>query len=164
MTKTNLKELLKSTKRTLYVDDEVLATAPKGGDLKDLQFFKLDKWVTNEELEKEYQSRNLIPATIETLVAYDKEKLDKMKYVGTHWKDANGKWCYAAFDRWDVGGRAVFVDRSAYDWNDFWWFAGLANSPQKSDTRNSGALNLDLATRVEALEEQIKSIRKFLVF
>ena len=42
----------------------------------------------------------------------------------THWQDADGKWCYAAFRRWG-GERCVRVDRDGGGWGDDWWVAGL---------------------------------------
>jgi len=41
---------------------------------------------------------------------------------GTHWKDAEGKWCFVAFVGWD-DERRVNVHRSGLDWNAYWWFA-----------------------------------------
>lgn len=153
MTKTNLKELIGSTNRILYVDDSVLETAPQGNP-GTLTFFKLDKYVSCDDLEKEYASRGLASATIESLAAYDlKEpsKMDDMKYVATQWKDANGNWCYAAFGRYG-GGRYVSVFRSDYDWDGSWWFAGEQVNSQKSVTQPSSDA-LDLALAIETVKK-----------
>src|SRR3990167_8125880 len=112
---TTLLKKLQSTGRTLYVDKEVLATAPKGVSEGELEFFHPDKHLTDKELAEEYKSRGLVPATIEDLIACS-EKLDELKYVTTHWKDTEGKWCFASFDRWR-DGLGVLVHRGYDRWD-----------------------------------------------
>jgi hypothetical protein len=78
--------------RTEYIKKDVLDTAPSGGDIKDLRFFKINRYITDNELENEYKLRDLSPATIDVLCEFDKchrNELDDKKYVGTHWKDAD---------------------------------------------------------------------------
>lgn len=144
------------TDRTKYIDTEVLQSAPIGGHVKDIKFFKTGTYITNNQLEKEYLNRNLMPCTIDVLLEYDathRENLDEMKYVGTQWKDTDGKWCFATFIRWSVE-RSVDVDRSGGDWNDDWWFAGLRKSDLKtSDTKNS-LDTLSLESAIELIKKE----------
>lgn len=82
-----LKEQLKKTGRKLYVDDDVLESAPTSVSEGTLEFLKFGEYVSDDELEQEYKSRDLIPATISDLIAFDHEnrqKLDEMEWVGTH--------------------------------------------------------------------------------
>jgi hypothetical protein len=77
-------------------------------------------------LDKEYERRGLKPADPYTLAAVneaDPAFADKHPN-GTHWKDADDKWRYAAFYRWSDERRA-HVYRSDYDWDDRWWFPGF---------------------------------------
>ena len=46
----------------------------------------------------------------------------------THWRDADGTWCYAAFLRW-YDARELFINRSDKSWpHSYWWFAGRRKS------------------------------------
>ena len=77
-------------------------------------------------MEKEYELRGFKPAD-PYLLAADNEAdpaFADEKRNSTHWKNAKGKWCLAAFDRWYYG-RGVRVGRGDGDWSDGWWFAGL---------------------------------------
>lgn len=159
----SLQEALDATKRKKqYADKDILATAPTADGDK-LEFFTLDKYVTDDELEKEYASRNLVPADIYSLVAYDlknPKKMDKMKYVGTHWKDANGTWYYVAFCLWDGGVRDVGVFRRDRGWNDYWWFSGLKST---SSSNPQTSLTLEpLELRVQKLEVTVEKLTKII--
>ncbi len=140
------KQNLELTKRDLYIDEDVLSSAPSGVR-GELVLFTVGKYMTDDELEKEYVLRELEPATIELIADFDVKnptQIDEKKYVGTHWKDAKGNWCYAAFSRWD-GRRRVGVYRSDDDdWNVCWWFAGVRSS-SKSSELDSGTESLALA-------------------
>jgi hypothetical protein len=125
-------ELLDLTKRTQYVDKSVLETFPEKQE-GTLEFFKLDRYISNNHLEKEYVSRGLVAADPSTLLDYDlsnRADMDEKRWVCTHWKDANGTWCYIAFYRWSGDGRGVLVDRDGVEWIGFWWFAGLRKSSE----------------------------------
>jgi len=121
------KGALDATGRTQYTDKGVVKAMPKGeGDEVEVCFFKIGTWVNDDQLEDEYALRGLIPADPFSLAAVseaDPAFADQYPN-GTHWKDAKGRWCFAAFDRWN-GERRVNVDRLDDDWNDRWWFAGL---------------------------------------
>ncbi|MES2060233.1 MAG: hypothetical protein V4438_04350 [Patescibacteria group bacterium] len=117
-------EMLKATGYKLYTDSDVVKTIPKGEGESEMHFFKLDRYVTDEELEKEYTDRGLIPADPYSMLALPTKDLDEMKYVGTHWKDADRKWCFAAWSLWR-GERYVHVSRRDAHWRGPWFFAGL---------------------------------------
>lgn len=120
------KEALKATGRNQYVDDSVVANMPRGeGDEEEVVFFKLGRWISDDDLEKEYGLRSLVPVDPYSLAAVneaDPAFADEHPNA-THWKDSSGKWCYAAFGRW-YGERSVHVRRRDDGWNDDRWFAG----------------------------------------
>lgn len=150
------KEAFYSTKRTQYMSDDVVKTLPQGTG-KEVTFFKLDYYVTCQELEDEYKSRGLVASPVD-VCAFDMknpEKMDKMKYVGTQWKDESGNWCFAAFNEF-YGKRGVSVRRNDDGWSGGWWFAGVpapvvGKSAKKSDTKHSSDA-LPLVSREEALK------------
>lgn len=117
---------LDATGRKQYTDTDVVAEMPQGdGDETDVVFFKLGRYISDDDLEKEYEMRGLMPADPYALSAVneaDPAFADEHPNC-THWKDKDGKWCYAAFDRW-VDDRNVHVDRLGHGWDDRWWFAG----------------------------------------
>lgn len=115
------------TGRQRYVDHKVLESMPKGeGEEAEVVFFKIGRFISDDDLEKEYEKRGLKPADAYSLAAVNRDDpaFGDEKPNCTHWKDAQGKWCYVAFSRWDAG-RRVDVRRSDGDWGGNWWFAGL---------------------------------------
>lgn len=150
-------QLLDATKCKQYIDKDVLATVPEAQE-GTVEFFKLDKYVSDDELEAEYISRGLIPAPIANIAQYDlenPEKMDEMKHVGSHWKDGSS-WYFVSFGQWDGRGRDVFVDRSVDGWFDVWWFAGLrtvALGSKTLSTSPSESLPLDLAAAIEIVKK-----------
>lgn len=120
-------EAIRATNMAEYLDDGVVATMPQGeGDTAAVHFFKLDRYISDDDVEKEYALRGLKPADPYALAAVneaDPAFADEHPNC-THWKDAHGNWCYAAFDRW-CDERSVDVYRSGDRWIDHWWFAGV---------------------------------------
>lgn len=117
---------LAATGRKQYTNDEVVANMPRGeGDEVEVVFFKLGRWINDDELEKEYEIRGLVPSDPYSLAAVNEDDPDfaNKRPNGTHWKDSSGKWCFIAFNRWG-DGRYVFVDRIDNKWPGYWWFAG----------------------------------------
>jgi hypothetical protein len=113
-------ETLKATGRRQYVDDDVVATMPRGeGDEAEVVFFKLGRYISDNDLEKEYELRGLKAA--------DPYSLSAVNEVDPTFADDHPnctQWCYAAFRQWVVDERDVGVYRHDYDWRDDWWFAG----------------------------------------
>jgi hypothetical protein len=105
---------------------------PKGeGNEVEVVFFKPDLsnrngFISDDDLEKEFDLRGLMPADPISVAAVNEADpaFADEKPHGTHWKDAKGNWCCAAFNRWD-DGREVIVDRDGSGWDDRWWFAGV---------------------------------------
>jgi hypothetical protein len=128
--KRNPKDALKATGRNLYVTDDVVKAMPKGaGTEVDVVFFKLDLgggYISDDNLEKEYELRGLVPADPFSLAAVNEADpaFADDHPNGTHWKDSSGKWCFETFYRWG-DERRVHVDRNDLGWDDDWWFAGL---------------------------------------
>ena len=120
------KEAFKATKRNEYLTDDVVTVMPQGeGDEISVVFFKLGRYITDADLEKEYELRGLKPADPFALAAVneaDPSFADDYPN-STHWKDEKGNWCYAAFDRWR-DARYVSVYRDDNRWSGRWGFAG----------------------------------------
>jgi hypothetical protein len=121
-------EVLDAAGREQYTDDEVVRNMPKSsGEEIDVHFFKVGRWISDDDLEKEYDQRGLKPVDSYSLakVNEDDSAFTDEHPNGTHWKNADGKWCFAIFDRWD-GEREVYVYRDDRDWDGGWWFAGVS--------------------------------------
>ena len=120
-------QALDATGRKQYTDSDVVAAMPKGADGEvEMHFFKLDRYISDNNLEDEYAARGLKPADPCSLAAVneaDPAFADEHPN-GTHWKDAKGKWCFATFLRWH-GERGLGVDRHDRGWDGSWWFAGV---------------------------------------
>lgn len=162
-TKIDIMQVLKDTGRTLYVDEEVAKSAPT--HTGKLEFFKLKKYVTCQELADEYEKRGLIPASILSLCEYDKtnrDDLDEKKYVCSQWKDKEGQWCYVTVRRW-YGERSVFVRRGDGDWDDYWLFGGFRKiSTESSDVGTLEPLSLDLHSAIKLCKKNGYQVSKIM--
>ncbi|MBU4480154.1 hypothetical protein KKG48_01780 [Patescibacteria group bacterium] len=120
-------QILDETGRKQYVNSDVVACMPRGkGDEVEVIFFKHGCFISDDDLEKEYERQGFVHADPYSLSAVnrgDPAFADEHSNC-THWKDSSGKWCYATFYRWDVE-RHVIVVRHVNAWRDGWWFAGL---------------------------------------
>ncbi len=127
--KLSAKEALDATGRKQYTDNGVVKKMPNGtGEEVEVYFFNLGRYVNDNDLEKEYGLRGLKPVDPFTLCAVNEADPDfaTSNPNGTHWKDADDKWCYTAFRFWtDFGGRIVNVYRLGDGWRDFWFFGGV---------------------------------------
>src|SRR3989344_7634417 len=131
-------QVLDATGRKQYTNRKVVNAMPRGegggeGDETEVVFFKPEPWeytrpdfMSDDDFEKALGRRNLKSAPPDDVAAVNEADpaFADTRPNGTHWKDADGKWCFAAFDRWN-GEREVGVDRDGYVWHDLWWFAGL---------------------------------------
>ena len=130
------KEALEACGRKLYVTDSVVETMPRGtGDRAKLVYFKprpqcyVNGRLSPRMLEDEYTFHNLMPdpqAQIDDNAA-NPEFADGEPNA-CQWKDENGNYCSATFDRWR-DERRVYVCRRGSDWVGGWSFAGV---PQES--------------------------------
>lgn len=151
-----IKDYLDKTKRTQYVNEDVLSELKVGKIQEGMVFFKPDNYVTCKELEKEFKQRNLVPVDLASLCQYDIDnpgRMDEMKYVGTQWKNKDGKFCYASFSRWS-DERGVSVNQDGNDWDDGWWFAGVGKYSEL-DPQTPALKPLDFA-----LEQAIETVKK----
>jgi|SRR3989344_611039 len=96
------------------------------GEEVEVVFFHLGHFVSDVELEKEYELRDLNPADPYSLAAVNKADptFADTHPSGTHWKDADGRWCRVEFGYWESECN-VSVRRHNVDWGDDCWFAGL---------------------------------------
>ncbi|MEI7720254.1 MAG: hypothetical protein WCI89_03545 [bacterium] len=125
--------MLTATGRKQYVTDSVVSAMPHGtGDEVEVFFFKPDLkarkgYISDADLDLEYELRGLKPADpySQGAVNEDDPAFADGHPNGTHWKDTQDKWCYAAFYRWHDGERRVLVYRGGNDWSAYGWFAGL---------------------------------------
>lgn len=120
-------QILDATGRRQYTDPGVVKAMPRGkGEEVEIHFFKLDRYISDNDLEQEFDLRGLKPADPYSLAAVN--EVDSVfaddHPNATHWKDFSGKWCYIAFNRW-LDGCVVYVFRYAHDWDVYWWFAGF---------------------------------------
>jgi hypothetical protein len=101
---------------------------PRGeGDGAEVVFFKVGRYLNDNDLEKEFNLRGFKPADAYSLSAVNEED---PAFADTHpnatvWKDVDGKWCYVAFFQWNGRERDVSVKRSSRVWSEGWWFAGI---------------------------------------
>ena len=122
-------QVLDATGRRQYTDDSVVATMPSGGkgveENVTVEFFKLGKYVSDDELAKAYEERGLTPDPYAQAAVNEADSAFADEHPnGTHWKDADGKWCFATFRRRD-GERYVSVNRRGHGWDGHWWFGGV---------------------------------------
>lgn len=126
--------MLDATGRKQYTDHRVVKNMPKDGrEEEDVFFFKPDKSaydkngnISDDNLAKEYELRGLKPDPYAQAAVNEADPTFADEHPnGTHWKDKDGKWCYAAFFRWHGGERLVYVDRGDGVWSDDWRFAGV---------------------------------------
>ena len=118
---------LDATGRRQYTDRAVVDAMPRGdGTEVEIFFFKPGCFLSDADLEKEFDLRGLKPADPYSLAAVNEKDpaFADAHPNATHWKDAAGRWCFATFYRWR-DGRLVGVDRGDHDWHDRWWFAGV---------------------------------------
>jgi hypothetical protein len=129
-------QVLDGTGREQYTNDTVVASMPlqdgEGEEEVEFVFFKVGRSLPDSEVEAERKKRGLV----QDLAAQAQYNADNPDFATDHpngdsWKDGNGKWCYAFFDRWR-DGRKVSVVFSDYGWNGLCWFGGRKVQPSVS--------------------------------
>lgn len=92
--------------------------------------------MADDEVEREYRKRELIPIDPRTLAAINQNgPAFRKRFVnGTHWKDAHGEWCYVNFwgDLQGAGHSIHSLDWKGTDnnpraWMPDTWFAGVVD-------------------------------------
>ncbi len=120
-------EMLDATGRAKYLNDSVVEGIPRGEGNEEVtvEFFKLGRYVSDNELEKEYTKRGLTPDPYAVAAVNEADPAFADEHPnGVHWKDENGRWCYITFDRY-YDGRSVGVYLVGDDWFGSWWFGGV---------------------------------------
>lgn len=120
-------QAIDATGRAQYTDRKAVDSMPQGdGGEVDVYFFPLRRFVSEDELAKELDLRGLKPDPIaQAAINQDDPAFADDHPNGTHWKDADSRWCFIAFRQWRDGERGVDVDRSDCAWDDRWWFGGV---------------------------------------
>ena len=107
--------------------DAVILSSILVNKTEDLEFFNVEKNISESEIQKEYESRGLVPANPYALFLYARENpafAGKCPY-GTHWEDQRGRWCHAVFYQW-FGKREADVKYSSTGiWGKDFQFVGV---------------------------------------
>lgn len=104
-------QVLDATGRIQCIDKHVVKSMLRGtGEDIDVYFLKLNCWTSDDDIGKDADSMGLCVADPYSLakVNEDDPAFADTYPNGTHWKDADGKWCFVAFYNW-AGDRAVNI-------------------------------------------------------
>jgi hypothetical protein len=125
-------EALSASGRRRYSDEAVENTMPSGGSGVEknvvVEFFKLERFATYEEVSHQYEERQLAPDPRALVQA----NTDSFFFADDHpnctiWKGANGSWRYITFDHngeWpnvEIGGGGFGIGAD-------WWLGGVHKS------------------------------------
>jgi hypothetical protein len=119
-------EMLVATDRKQYTDSSIVKTMPTGeGEETEVVFFNLGRYISDDDLEKEYEIRGLKPDPYSQAAVNEADPAFADEHPNsTHWKDADGNWCLLTFRGWREE-RSVHVGRGSGQWGVRWWFAGV---------------------------------------
>ena len=93
-----------ATGRKQYVNAAVVAAIPQGiGDIANIMFIPLEEWLNDESVDKKLDALGYVAADSFVLAAHNENEPDfaKKHPCFTHWQNAAGEWCYAAFHDWN---------------------------------------------------------------
>ena len=116
-----------ATGRRQYVTAGVLASMPPGeGETAVIEFIPLEKWMSDEKVDAKLAEYGLVAADPYALAAFSvvEPAFADDRPCFTHWQDADGKWCSAAFGVWG-DERCVGVYQFSIDWSGRWWATGV---------------------------------------
>ena len=119
-------EAVNATGRVNYVNDSILATMPVGNGPEEveLEYFKMGRYATNEEVEQELKRRGLTQDPQAQMADNEHNPAFADEHPNGCFWDRDGKMSsFATFRRWG-DDREVYVDRYGTYWDDHWWFAG----------------------------------------
>ena len=122
-------QAIDATRRSKYVDDSIVATMPVGDgpEEAELVYFHLGRYVSEDDLAKEYETLGLVPDSQAQCADNEADPaFADAKPNGSQWKDGK-KWNFVAFSR-RGGGRGVGCVRIGRGWIGSWWFAGRRKS------------------------------------
>src|SRR3989344_1061665 len=111
-------EVIDATRRNKYVDDDVVATMPKGeGDEVDVHFVPTKRFVPVKEVSAFLAQYGLVPDPRAQAAVNEADPAFADKYPnGSQWGDN----CCLAFRRW-FGKRDVSCGHCDDDWRDRWF-------------------------------------------
>ncbi|MBI1961588.1 MAG: hypothetical protein HYS45_02710 [Parcubacteria group bacterium] len=118
-------QMLDDLGRRQWTNRKVVDAMPRGvGQGGDIFFWPVGCYISDDDLEKEYQADGWVAADPYLVAAANKEDpaLGDKHPNFTHWKNASGEWCYLACLR-SGGVRRVDVIRDGRVWSDVWLFA-----------------------------------------
>ena len=122
-------QVIDGTGRKQYKTQSVVDNMPllsgEGEEEVEFVFFKLGRSVPDSEVEAELKKYGLV----QDIAAQAQCNADHPEFADDHpngasWKDENGIWCYAYFDRSFDDERYVYVNKSYDDWNGSIWLGG----------------------------------------
>lgn len=121
------REALEATGRQLYVNDDVVASMPKGeGEFAELAYYKPDRYFSSNQAALDGLAEDgWEPVDDPVAVIADMEANPAFaddRPVAVLWKDAQGRICWMVFLRW-YDERHVGVYRYDSAWDERWWFA-----------------------------------------
>lgn len=119
-------QTLDATGRKQYTDKSAVESIPhlEGEDVE-VCFFKLGRYLSCADLEKEYELRGLKPDPYAQAMVNEVDPVFADDHPnGSQWKDTDGNYTCVTFGRWN-DERNVYCDRNDGDWNDRWWCAGV---------------------------------------
>lgn len=120
-------EVVRATRRNCYVEGPVLAKMPTGeGDEVEMTFFKLSRDVSDCQLEREYDLRALkADPRAQAAINEDDPAFADDNPNATHWRGADGEWCYTTFSRWKDSRNMGVYSSGGRGWDDYWFFGGV---------------------------------------
>ncbi len=122
-------QVLDNTGRKQYKTQSVVDSMPllpgEGEEEVEFVFFRANRSTPDSEVEARLKKRGLV----QDIAAQAQCNADHPEFADDHpngasWKDANGNWCYACFDRDFDGERYVLVDESCSGWLGHVWLGG----------------------------------------
>lgn len=119
--------VIKATGRKQCINNDVVATMPRSeGDSVIIEFIPLEKRMNNEAVDQLLAEHGLIAVDLFALAAHNTADPDFATACPcfTHWQDAKGNWCFAAFYDW-LDEQRVYVSRRQDAWSGRWWVAGV---------------------------------------
>lgn len=135
-----------------YFNDEIVCSLKnEGPEEVEIEFFKLNKFASNQEVLDEFEKRRLVAdaGALITLMLEQPDVLKEKKYIGLQLKDDT----FLAFEVW-AGERIVYCSRFDGGWRGGWVFGGVRKS---LDSKSLDSSILGLLEEIEKLVKEVKS-------
>jgi hypothetical protein len=118
---------INDTGRNKHVNDGILATMPVGNGPEEVElvYFRLGRTVYADELEREYEARDLEPDPQAQSADNEADPSFADEHPNSNYWNRDGNLSsFLAFDGWN-GKRRVGCNRGDDYWYGLWWFAGV---------------------------------------